>query len=139
MGRGGGGTYLGDVAYSKFRCHGYLSAVLLLEIHHSNQRNLMIVLAILFPPLYFLVRKRWGMFILTGAMFFIGCCLALTIALLPVSIILWIIAMIPAALDNRRTEIDRRMVKHADLVASKMAEKFPQSKTPPPLPIQTLK
>lgn len=99
----------------------------------------MIVLAILFPPLYFFINKKVGIGLLTGAMFILSFFLALTIALIPVSLILWVIAMIPAALHCRRQEINKNMARHADLIATKLSDKLPQPKVPPPAPPQTIK
>jgi hypothetical protein len=99
----------------------------------------MIILAILLPPLYFLLNKKMGMCILTSAMFVVAIFLAITIVLIPGSIILWIIAAIPAAMHCRRQTLNKYMVEHADLIATKMAEKGTQSKGPPYIPPQTIK
>ncbi len=99
----------------------------------------MIILAILFPPLYFLLNKKIGMCVLTGAMFIVALFLAMTIVLFPGAIILWIIAMIPAVMQQRRQRVNAYMVQHAELIATKMAEKMPQSKSPSGVPPQILK
>ena len=80
----------------------------------------MILLAVLLPPLYFLLNKKTGMFLVTGAMFVAAIFLALTVVLLPVSLILWVIAIIAAVRHNRRKEL----VAHAEMLATKMAEKM---------------
>ena len=78
------------------------------------------LLAVLLPPLYFLLNKKTGMFLVTGAMFVAAIFLALTVVLLPVSLILWVIAIIAAVRHNRRKEL----VAHAEMLATKMAEKM---------------
>jgi len=80
----------------------------------------MMLLAVLLPPLYFLLNKKTGMFLVTGAMFVAAIFLALTVVLLPVSLILWVIAIIAAVRHNRRKEL----VAHAEMLATKMAEKM---------------
>ena len=80
----------------------------------------MLLLAILLPPLYFLLNKKMGMFVITSAMFVLAFFLACTIVLIPGALILWIIAMIPALRDNRRKE----QAANADMLTTKMAEKF---------------
>jgi uncharacterized membrane protein len=92
----------------------------------------MIILAILFPPLYFLLNKKIGMCVLTGAMFIVAMFLAITIVLLPGSLILWVIAMIAAVRDNRRKALEA----HAEMFTNKLAEKLRPEQTPPALPRQ---
>jgi uncharacterized membrane protein len=80
----------------------------------------MILLAVLLPPLYFLLNKKIGMFLITSAMLVVAMFLAMTVVLLPVSLILWVIAIIAAVRHNRRKEL----VAHAEMLATKMAEKM---------------
>jgi hypothetical protein len=95
----------------------------------------MILLAVLFPPLYFLANKKFGMFVLTGFMFVVSLFLAMTVVLIPGSLILWFFASFPAIRHCRRRELEA----HADMFTDKMAEKMrPQAmlprSAPPPVP-----
>lgn len=66
------------------------------------------------------------MFLLTSVMFVFALGFAMTGILLPVSIIMWIVAIFLAARDlgrRKRTEI---MTQNAELIATKMAEKMPK-------------
>lgn len=80
----------------------------------------MILLAILIPPLYFFLRKKTGPGLITGALLVLSFFLALTMILLPVSLILWLCCAIWALRDNRRKEIG----EHSDTFGSKIAEKM---------------
>jgi hypothetical protein len=84
------------------------------------------IFAVFIPPIYFLLNKRIGMFLLTSVMFVFALGFAMTGILLPVSIIMWIVAIFLAARDlgrRKRTEI---MTQNAELIATKMAEKMPK-------------
>lgn len=80
----------------------------------------MILLAILLPPLYFMLNKKTGMFLVTGAMFVVSCFLAITVVMIPGALVLWFIAAFAAIRHNRRKEA----AAHADMLATKMAEKM---------------
>ncbi len=99
----------------------------------------MLLLAILLPPLYFLLNQKLGMCVLTSAMFILAFFLACTIVMIPGALILWVIAMIAALRHHRRKEMNQNMVKHADLIATKMSEKLQPTQTPPPISSPTRK
>ena len=81
----------------------------------------MILLAILLPPLYFLTQKKYGMFVLTGGMFLLGILMMMTIALIPVALVLWAIAMIPACWHYRREAVTKILDAHARKVGVEVA------------------
>jgi hypothetical protein len=84
----------------------------------------MLMLAILVPPVYFLIRQKIGMFLITSAMLVVAFFLALTMVLLPGTFILWIIAAIAALRDDRRRNMHKNMALHADMIGTKVAEKI---------------
>jgi 1,4-dihydroxy-2-naphthoate octaprenyltransferase len=91
----------------------------------------MILLAILLPPLYFLLNKRAGMALLTGAMFVISIFLAMTVVLLPGSLAMWLVSALLAVWHYRRRDRE----EHAEMLATKMAEKMRDTRgTPPVIP-----
>jgi len=91
----------------------------------------MILLAILFPPAYLLLSRKLAMGLLTGAMFLFSIVCAFTVALLPVSLVLWLVSALPALWHYRRR--DREV--HAEMLAAKMAEKMRDTQgTPPAIP-----
>ncbi len=81
----------------------------------------MIALAIFCPPLYFLVAKKWGMFVLTSAMAFFAAIFAMMFVLLPGTFILWIIAIVMAMRHCKNQEADKRMKQHAEMVGKEVA------------------
>lgn len=81
----------------------------------------MILLAILLPPLYFLTQKKYGMFVLTGFMFLLGFVMMMTIALIPVALVLWAIALIPACWHYRRAAGTQILDAHARKVGAEVA------------------
>lgn len=91
----------------------------------------MILLAILFPPLYFLKNKKTGMALLTGVMFIVSVFLAITVVLLPGSLTMWLISALLAVWHYRRRDRE----EHAEMLAAKMAEKMRDTRgTPPVIP-----
>lgn len=93
----------------------------------------MIYFALIFaPPLYFISRKKWGGLVLNSFFYGIACLLVLTIALAFFAIPFWALSVGHACFTYKREAAER----HADLVATKMAEKLaatvPQNKQPQP-------
>jgi hypothetical protein len=91
----------------------------------------MMYLALIFvPPAYFLVRKKWGGLVLNCVFYGIACFFVLTIALCFFAVPFWMISVGHACFTYRREAVER----HADLIATKMAEKLaantPQNKQP---------
>lgn len=81
----------------------------------------MTYLLILFiPPLYFLSRKKGGAFILNSIFYGIACLCVLSIAGIVIAPFFWILAVGHASFHYRR----EAMTQHAELIATKMAEKM---------------
>lgn len=81
----------------------------------------MIYLAIIFiSPLYFLVRKKWGGFILNSILYGIACLCILSMIGFWIAPFFWILSVGHASFTYRKEAAER----HADLVATKMAEKL---------------
>jgi hypothetical protein len=84
----------------------------------------MIYLAAIFiPPLYFLIKKKWAAFIVTSLLFILSLFLAMTVVLLPATFVLWFLSAIVAVWDLRKSVMN----EHAELLATKMAEKMQKS------------
>ena len=91
----------------------------------------MILLALAFPPLYFLLNKKIGMGLFTGAMFLVSIVFAITFWLLPASLIMWFASALLAVWHYRRRDREQ----HAEMLATKMAEKMRDTQgTPPVIP-----
>ena len=89
------------------------------------------LVAIFIPPLYFLIKKKWLALLGSMVAFFFAVIFAIMMILLPISFILWGICSVVAVWDLRK----RVMHEHADVLATKMAEKMRQPQTvPPPMP-----
>ena len=74
--------------------------------------------AIFVPPLYFLLKKRWGAFLINAVLFGIGVATALFIIGIP----FWLASIFHAALDLRKEFVEH----HAQMVADKMVKKMEQ-------------
>jgi uncharacterized paraquat-inducible protein A len=64
------------------------------------------------------------MFFITSAMFIVAAVVAITVVFIPISIILWIVALYLAARDLKKRKMTEAMTMNADILASKMAEKM---------------
>jgi len=71
-------------------------------------------------PLYFLIRKKWGAFILNSIFYVMGW---ITIWIFGLGLIFWIIGIVQAMLDLQRNVAHGLMEKQAELIAEKMKEK----------------
>jgi hypothetical protein len=81
----------------------------------------MTFLCILFlPPLYFLVRKKWGGFIVNSILYGIACLCVVSIVGIMAAPIFWILAVCHASFTYRREMVEH----HAEMLATKMAEKM---------------
>jgi hypothetical protein len=81
----------------------------------------MTYLCILFiPPLYFMTRNKWGPFFLNAVLYGLACLCVLTIVGIVIAPVFWILAVGHAGFHYRR----EMMVQHADMLATKMAEKM---------------
>ena len=87
----------------------------------------MMFLCILFtPPLYFIARKKWGGFILNSILYGIALLCVLSLIGIWIAPVFWILAVCHASFTYRHEMV----VKHAELIATKMAEKMQQNKQP---------
>ncbi len=83
----------------------------------------MIILCILFiSPLYFLLRKKWGAFVINAFIYLAACICVISIIGIPFAVIPWSIALIHAVY-YYRSEV---RTQNVELLASKMAEKMKQ-------------
>jgi len=81
----------------------------------------MTYLCIIFiPPVYFITRKKWGGFILNSILYGIACLCVLSMVGIIAAPIFWMVAVGHASFTYRREQLER----HADLLATKMAEKM---------------
>ena len=83
----------------------------------------MMYLCVMFiSPVYFLVRKKWGPFILNAILYGIACLCILSVVGIMAAPIFWLLAVGHAGWHLRR----EMMTQHAELIATKMAEKMRQ-------------
>jgi len=81
----------------------------------------MMYLCIIFAsPVYFIVRQKWGGFVLNSILYGLACLCILTIVGLAVAPVFWALAVGHAGFTYRKD----LMAHHADLIATKMAEKL---------------
>ena len=78
---------------------------------------MMYLIAILVPPLYFLIKKKWLAFLVTGFLMFFS---VFMFILIP---ILWPVCAICAVWDLRK----QLMHEHATIIAEKMATKMAET------------
>jgi uncharacterized membrane protein len=91
------------------------------------------LVAIFIPPLYFVIKKRWVGFIVSSCLLVLSLFLAMTVFLIPVALILWALCSTVAVWNLRKAS----MHEHAEILATKMAEKMREAQsTPPALPKQ---
>jgi len=84
----------------------------------------MIYLALIFiPPLYFLVRNKWGGFFLNSFLYGIACLCVLSIIGIWIAPIFWILSVGHACFTYRREMV----TQHAEMLATKMAEKMTEA------------
>jgi len=75
----------------------------------------MYFIIIFIPPLYFLIRKKWGGFIINLILMILA---GITIPLFFIGFVFWILAVGHAGWHYRRELIE----KHAELIATKIKE-----------------
>ena len=78
---------------------------------------------IFIPPLYFMVRKKWASFALNAVLYGIACLCVLSIVGIVIAPLFWVLAVGHAGFHFRR----EMMMQHADMIATKMAEKMKES------------
>lgn len=84
--------------------------------------------AILTPPLYFLIKKRWLGFVVSSCLLVLSLFLAMTVVLIPGALILWGLCSTVAVWNLRKANVHEA----ADVIATKMAEKMREAQTAPP-------
>lgn len=86
----------------------------------------MMYLCIIFiPPVYFIARRKWPGFILNSILYGIACICLLTIVLAIFGVLFWALAVGHAGFTYQKELLS----VHADLIATKLAEKM---QNPPP-------
>ncbi len=96
----------------------------------------MLYLCVIFiPPIYFMARGKWGAFALNAFLYGIACLCVFTIVLIMIAPLFWILAVGHAGWHLRR----EMMTKHAELIATKMAEKFRENQNQSSQPPRILK
>lgn len=78
------------------------------------------------PPLYFMARGKWGGFFLNACLYGLAWLCVLTIVGIMVAPLFWILAVGHAGFTYRK----EMMATHADMIATKMAEKLRENKNP---------
>jgi hypothetical protein len=81
----------------------------------------MIYLALIFmPPVYFIVRKQWGGFMLNALLYGLAWLCVLSMVGIMIAPVFWALAVGQAAFACRK----EMLTHHAELIATKMAEKL---------------
>ena len=80
----------------------------------------MYLIVLFISPLYFLIRKKWGGFILNSILYCIAFVFLVTLVFAWIGAFFWILAVGHAGWHIKQ----ENMEKHADMVATKMAEKL---------------
>ena len=81
-------------------------------------------------PLYFLLRKRWGGFIINAVLYGIALVFVASIFFAWFAVVPWLLAVIHATW-HYRLELGREMMEeHASLIAAKMAEQTKLASAP---------
>lgn len=87
---------------------------------------MMYLVAIFIPPVYFIVRKKWGGFVINSIFYGLACLLVLSIVFILAAPIFWAIAMVHAMWHVRKD----MFLEQAEVLATKMAEKMSQVSQP---------
>ena len=87
----------------------------------------MILVCIFISPLYFLIRKKWAALAINAALYGLACLLVLSIILIWAGPVFWFLSVLHATWYYR----EERTARHAEMLATKMAEKMQGAKQPP--------
>lgn len=90
----------------------------------------MILCVLFIPPLYFMIRGKWVGFILSGLLYGFALLCILSIIGFVLGIFVWLLAAIHAAWNYRKD----MAIAHAEMLATKMAEKMAQAKKSATIP-----
>ena len=77
------------------------------------------LIVLLIPPLYFVIRGKWGAFVLNAFLYAMA---LLTVFIFGIGVLFWILAVGHAAWHLQR----ELMEEHAEMIASKLAERTPE-------------
>ena len=81
----------------------------------------MMYLCIIFvSPVYFLTRQKWGGFALNSILYGLACLCVLSLVGMPIAPVFWLLSVGHAGFTYRK----ELMAHHAELIATKMAEKL---------------
>lgn len=83
---------------------------------------MMYLVAFFVSPLYFLIRKKWGGFVVNSIFYGLACLLALSIAFILAAPLFWIVAVMHAFWHVRKETFNEQ----AEILATKMAAKMKQ-------------
>jgi hypothetical protein len=86
----------------------------------------MYLCVIFLPPVYFMARGKWGGFFLNAILYGLAWLCVLTIVGIVVAPFFWLLAVGHAGWHLRR----EMMMQHADMIATKMAEKMKAERNP---------
>jgi hypothetical protein len=75
---------------------------------------------IFIPPVYFLARQKWGGFVLNSILYGLACLCILMIVGIAIAPVFWALAVGHAGFTYRK----ELLAHHADMIATKMAEKL---------------
>jgi uncharacterized membrane protein len=84
---------------------------------------MMYLVVIFVSPLYFALRKKWGAFVLNALLYLMALS---TILVFGIGLIFWALAVGHAGWHLRK----ELMAEHAEMIATKMAEKMREEKKP---------
>lgn len=85
---------------------------------------MMYLTVILIPPVYFLMRKRGGAFVLNSILYGFACLFLITFIFAGVAPVFWMLAVGHAGWHLRKEMIS----EHAEMIATKMADKLIKAK-----------
>ncbi len=96
--------------------------------YQKGNLRMMYLIAIFFPPLYFMMKKKWLAFGVTAFLAILSFFFFMMVVFAPVAFILWALSSICAVWDLRK----QVMHEHANSFAQKMADAMRQQQSPPP-------
>ena len=87
---------------------------------------MMILCVIFIPPVYLLIRHKWGGFCINAVLYLIACSLVLSLIGIMAAPIFWLLAVCHAGFYLRRETAER----NAEMFATKLAEKMRPGEPP---------
>jgi uncharacterized membrane protein len=88
------------------------------------------LVAVFIPPLYFLIKRKWVALVVSSFLLVLSLFLAMTVVLIPVSLILWGLCAVVGVYDLRKALMHEHATIIAEKMASKMAETMRQQSAP---------